>query len=99
VKATEDAGTLELLRRRGTVLEVCPTSNLHTGVVKDLRELKRIFRALKEYGIRYTLNTDGPEMLRTNLRGEIDFLLQNGMVSEEEVLRSNCVAFDASFVK
>lgn len=99
VKATEDAETLELLRRRGTVLEVCPTSNLHTGVVKDLRELRRIFGALKEYGIRYTLNTDGPEMLRTNLRGEIDFLLQNGVVSEEEVLRSNCVAFDASFVR
>ncbi|MGD0476668.1 MAG: adenosine deaminase [Nitrososphaerales archaeon] len=99
VRATEDAGTLELLKRRGTVLEVCPTSNLHTGVVKDLAELKRVFGVLKKYGIRYTLNTDGPEMLRTNLRGEIDFLLRERVLGEEDVLHSNRVAFDSSFVK
>jgi adenosine deaminase len=99
VRATEDASTLELLKRAGTVLEVCPTSNLHTGVVKNLEELKRIFGALKKYGIRYTLNTDGPEMLRTNLRGEIDFLLREQVVGEEDVLRSNRVAFDSSFLK
>ena len=99
VRATEDARTLELLNRRETVLEICPTSNLHTGVVKDLGELKRIFRALEEYGIRYTINTDGPEMLKTNLRREIDFLLRHGVVGEKDVLRSNRVAFDSSFVK
>lgn len=99
VRATEDSGTLELLKQRGTVLEVCPTSNLHTGVVKNTRELRRIFGALKEFGIRYTLNTDGPEMLRTNLRGEIDFLLRDGAVREEDILRSNSIAFDSSFVK
>jgi adenosine deaminase len=99
VRATEDAKTLELLKRRETVLEVCPTSNLHTGVVKDLGELKRVFRALEEYGIRYTINTDGPEMLKTNLRGEIDFLLRHGVVGEKDVLRSNRVAFESSFVK
>jgi adenosine deaminase len=99
VRATEDTGILELLRQRGTVLEVCPTSNLHTGVVKNMRELRRIFDALKEFGVRYTLNTDGPEMLRTNLRGEIDFLLRGGVVREEDILRSNRIAFDSSFVK
>jgi adenosine deaminase len=99
VRATEDLGTLELLEKRGTVLEVCPTSNLHTGVVKNLAELRRIFRALQEYGIKYTINTDGPEMLRTNLRGEIDFLLRHGVLDEGDVLRSNRVAFDSSFVK
>lgn len=99
VRATEDPETMEQLKKRGTVLEVCPTSNLHTGVVRNTRELKRIFEALREYAIPYTLNTDGPEMLRTNLRGEIDFLLGNGLVREEEVLASNRVAFASSFVK
>jgi adenosine deaminase len=99
VRATEDPEIMEQLKMRGTVLEVCPTSNLHTGVVKNTRELKRIFEALREYAIPYTLNTDGPEMLRTNLRGEIDFLLGNDLVREEEVLASNRVAFTSSFVK
>jgi len=99
VRATEDAGTLELLKQSGTVLEICPTSNLHTGVVKDAQELARIFRALKKFDIRYTINTDGPEMLRTNLRGEIGFLIGEGTMSEGDFLRSNQTAFESSFVK
>jgi hypothetical protein len=38
-------------------------------------------------------------MLRTNLRGEIDFLLRENVVDEEDVLRSNRIAFTSSFVK
>jgi adenosine deaminase len=98
VRATEDPETMELLKERGAVLEVCPTSNLHTGVVKDLEALKRIFASLRGYGVRYTLNTDGPEMLRTNLRGEIHFLLREGVVTEDEVLGSVRAAFDSAFV-
>jgi hypothetical protein len=38
-------------------------------------------------------------MLRTNLRGEIDFLLREKVVDEVDVLSSNRVAFGSSFVK
>jgi adenosine deaminase len=99
VKATEDEGTMEMLAKRGTVLEVCPTSNLNTGVVKGVRELREVFRRLKEGGVKFTINTDGPEMLRTNLRGEIDFLLREGALDRRDVMRANGVAFEASFVK
>ena len=99
VRAAEDPGTLERLKERGAVLEVCPTSNLHTGVVKSVRELRRILAALNEFGVKYTINTDGPEMLRTNLRGEIGFLLKEGALVESDILRSNRVAFDSTFVE
>ena len=99
VRATEDPKTLELLVGAGVVLEVCPTSNLSTGVVKDVGELRRVFRALKDHRVKFTINTDGPEMLRTNLRGEIEFLLREGVVGRADVLAANRVAFEAAFVR
>ena len=99
VRATEDPKTLDLVVKSGTVLEVCPTSNLNTGVLKGVAEMRRVFRAFKEAGVKYTLNTDGPEMLKTNLRGEIDFLLDQKVIDASDVLEANRNAFAASFVK
>ena len=99
VRAAEDAKTVGLLESSGTVLEVCPSSNLNTGVLKGVQDLKRVFGSLRGNGVKFTINTDGPEMLRTNLRGEMEFLLRNGILKESEVLKANRDAFGASFVK
>jgi adenosine deaminase len=99
VRATEDPRTLEMLEKTGTVLEVCPTSNLNTGIMKGLGDLKQVFGALLAGKVKFTLNTDGPEMLKTNLRGEIDFLMRNGALKANDVLQANRTAFAASFVK
>jgi adenosine deaminase len=99
VRAVDDPRTLEMVASSGAVLEVCPTSNLHTGVLKSVSEMKRVFGAFKKAGIKFTLNTDGPEMLKTNLRGEIDFLLSRGILESRDVLAANRTAFAASFVK
>ncbi len=99
VRATEDEETLDRLSAAGVTLELCPSSNLNTRVVKGVGDMKRIFRQLKKSGVKYTINTDGPEMLMTNLRNEIDFLLRNGVISKEDVLRANRNAFAASFLR
>jgi adenosine deaminase len=99
VRATGDPGTMEILEKSGAVLEVCPTSNLNTGVLKGLGDLKRVFAALLARKVKFTINTDGPEMLKTNLRGEIDFLVRNGALKANDVLDANRTAFAASFVK
>jgi len=99
VRATDDSKTMELLEKSGVVLEVCPTSNLNTGVLKSVAEMRVVFKAMREWGVRFTLNTDGPEMLKTNLRGEIDFLLRERVLEEEDVLAANRNAFKASFVR
>ena len=99
VRATEDGKTLDALEKSRVVLEVCPTSNLNTGVLKDVADLKRVLGTLLSRGVRFTLNTDGPEMLKTNLRGEISFLMRSGALKAAEVLEANRTAFSASFVK
>lgn len=99
VRATEDQRVTETLVRSGAVLEVCPTSNLNTGVLRSVSQMKRVFRSLLENGIRFTISTDGPEMLKTNLRGEIDFLMKEGILNEADILAANKNAFEAAFVK
>jgi adenosine deaminase len=99
VRATEDEGAMEALANGEIVLEVCPTSNLHTGVLKGVGQMRRVFRKLKDGGVKFTLNTDGPEMLRTNLRGEMDFLMREGILDIGDILSANRDAFEATFVK
>ena len=98
VRATENEETMELVRSRGVTLEVCPTSNLNTRVVKGTEGLRRVFSALKSHGVKFTINTDGPEMLMTNLRGEMDLLLREGILDAGDLLEANRTAFGASFL-
>ncbi len=98
VRATEDEDTLAMLQERGVVLELCPSSNLNTRVLKGVGDMKRVFRQMNQSKVKYTINTDGPEMLLTNLRREIDFLLRNDIIRKEDVLRANRNAFAATFI-
>ncbi len=69
IAAASDAGLLKLLVRRGTTLEICPTSNLRTGAVASLRShpLARIVDA----GVRVAIGSDDRTIFGTTLRGEI----------------------------
>ncbi len=99
INASGSAEAMDLLRERKITLEICPTSNLNTGVVGSAADFRRIFKALKANGIMYTINTDGPEMLMTNLRGEIEYLLSNKILSTQDLERANMQAFAASFIR
>ena len=99
VRATQSERTMEMLRERGVTLEICPSSNLHTSVVRNAEHLRRIFDRIREHGVRYTINTDGPEMLVTHLRNEMEFLMQNRILTLSEVERANRQAFSSSFIR
>ncbi|MHB1595123.1 MAG: adenosine deaminase [Streptosporangiaceae bacterium] len=68
IRAVEDAGLLADVADQGVVLDVCPTSNLRTGVVPDLAA--HPLPALLAAGIRCTVNTDDPAMFSTDLSAE-----------------------------
>src|SRR6187455_81851 len=97
IRSTGDARVLAMLRERGVVLEVCPSSNLNTRVIRSHAELHEIMRALVDHEVRFALSTDGPEMLRSYLRDEIAMLLRREILSLEEVERAISTARDASF--
>ena len=71
VKAAYDPRTMAMIRERGITLEICPTSNLNTRVVSGWDEFRWIFDTFRRNEVRFTINTDGPEMLKTYIRDEL----------------------------
>jgi adenosine deaminase len=60
VRIIEDAYVMKLARERGTTLEVCPTSNYQSGVVKEI--LRHPLARMIESGLKVTINTDDPSI-------------------------------------
>src|SRR5690242_16127602 len=75
ILAAGDPDLMRELRDSEVVLEICPTSNLLTKALADEAAVRAVFRAFVENGVRFTIATDGPEMMRTHLRDELDLLL------------------------
>lgn len=98
VRSSEDIKVMEELSRRNIVLEVCPTSNLHTGVVKKISDFKNIFTQFKKYKVPFTINTDGPEMLKTNLLNEYQLLLDEKILTREDLILASQTAQKATFL-
>jgi aminodeoxyfutalosine deaminase len=65
IRSVEDSGLVAELAGRGTVLDVCPLSNLRTGAVRSLEEhpLPRLVAA----GVQCSISTDDPAMFDTDL--------------------------------
>ena len=68
IRAIEDPGLVGELADRGVVLDVCPISNLRTGVVPSLAEhpLPRLVAA----GVACSVSTDDPAMFGTDLSAD-----------------------------
>ena len=98
VKSAYDPRVMDMLRERGIVLEVCPTSNLNTRVLRDLAEVRDVLRRLIDHEVPFALSTDGPEMLRSYLRDEINMLLRHDILSLDEVMAIVETAHRASFI-
>ncbi len=89
VRAIEDERLMEELVRRGTVLEMCPTSNLQTKAVGRLSDYP-----LREYlrrGIKVTVNSDNMTVSDTWAGREFALLSREyGLTeAEAEILRKN----------
>ena len=98
IRAAYNDEALNMLADSGVVLEICPTSNLETNAVKDLSELAFILSKFKEKKIPFTINTDGPYLLDISLASESTLLLDNEVLTQDEVHECFRVAREASFI-
>jgi adenosine deaminase len=99
IRSVHDDRVLKLLRERGTVLELCPTSNLATHAVGSWREMREIVGKLRDARVKLTLNTDGPYLLDTDMAREVDLVLKHDVMNEAEVDEALAVAREASFLE
>jgi adenosine deaminase len=98
ILAARDASLMAALRDADITLEICPTSNLLTKALAGQDVLRETLRTFVDNGVPFTIATDGPEMMRTHLRDELELLLRIGALSEDELAAANARGHDASFV-
>jgi adenosine deaminase len=98
ILAAGDGALMDELAATGIVLEICPTSNLLTKALAGEDALRDTLRRFVEHGVGFTIATDGPEMMRTHLRDELELLRRIGALDEDELSEANRRGHEASFV-
>ena len=98
ILAAGDGALMDELAATGIVLEICPTSNLLTKALAGEDALRDTLHRFVEHGVGFTIATDGPEMMRTHLRDELELLRRIGALDEDELSQANRRGHEASFV-
>lgn len=95
VRSREDPDLVERLKEEGIHLEVCPTSNVQSGVCDALEDhpVDELFRA----GVSLGINTDGRTLCGVDLPEEYGKLRAAFGWGEEELRACNRSALDAAF--
>jgi aminodeoxyfutalosine deaminase len=95
IRALDDPALVDHLRTARIPLEVCPTSNLRTGVVADYPA--HPLPEMIKMGLRVSLNSDDPPMFGTTLRDEYLHALRGLGLSRDQVVGLAAAAIDHSF--
>lgn len=95
VRAAEDPALMDRLAEAGTVLEVCPGSNIALGLYPDWRA--HPIAKLRAAGVKVTVSTDDPPFFRTTMTREYQRLEQAFGWDESDFAGLNGTALDAAF--
>ncbi len=95
VRAIEDADLVHELKDRGTVLEVCPGSNVVLGLYPDFAA--HPIARLRDAGVKVTVSTDDPPFFHTTMRREYEMLAQAFDWKEQDFADLNTTALAAAF--
>jgi adenosine deaminase len=95
VQAAKSESAMAILKKTQVLLEICPTSNVHTGVVKSLEShpLKMFY----EKGIAVSINTDDPMVSNITLTDEYVNAVTKIGFNEEDLKKLNIIALEHSF--
>jgi adenosine deaminase len=96
VRAIEDADLVRRLADLGTVLEVCPGSNVALNVFPDFAA--HPLRQLRDAGVRVTINSDDPPFFHTSLKREYELASTSFGFSDDEINAMTRTAVEAAFV-
>jgi adenosine deaminase len=96
VRAIENSQVLELVYEQGVTLEVCPTSNMQTGVV-DRFGYHPLFDLLA-LNLRVTLNTDDPCVSDTTLTDEYRVAMLAMGITLKQLKRMILMGIEGAFL-
>jgi adenosine deaminase len=96
VRAIEDPALVEELAERGTVLEVCPTSNVVLDAYPDFQA--HPFPVLRDAGVRVTLGSDDPPYWGATIGGEYAVARREWGLDDAALREITRTALDAAFI-
>ena len=96
VSAASDTGTMALLADRGIAVEVCLSSNIHTGAVESLGGHPLV--RLADAGVPVALATDNRFFSATSLSHEYELAVNEAGASRELIAQSVLRSADAAFL-
>lgn len=84
------------LIRMGVTLEICPSSNIDTDVIKSIES--HPIKQLVDNGVLVTINTDNRTVSNTNLNKEYELLRKTFGFSDEDFFKFNLNAINCAFI-
>jgi len=96
VRLKEDGDLLNYINDHRIALEMCLTSNVNTGSVRNYQS--HPFRFYYEYGLRVTLNTDNRLISNTNLTREFFLAFQHWKLSIKDFKEIIIGGFKSAFL-
>jgi adenosine deaminase len=96
VRAVEDPALVRELAERGTVLEVCPTSNVVLSAYPGYPE--HPFPLLRDAGVRVTLGSDDPPYWQASIGGEYEIARREWGLDDDALREITRTALEAAFV-
>ena len=83
VRSAEDPALLRQLADSGALLELCPTSNLHTGLFPDYESVP--LRALLDAGVKVSINSDNMAVSHTWVGEELRHMAETFSLTDAEL--------------
>jgi len=96
IAAASDIALMSYLKERDITIEMCPVSNLRTGVVNKIKD--HPIREFINKGIRVTVNSDDPSMFGTDMNNEYIQLHREIGFTVPELFQISLNAVDSSFL-
>ncbi len=96
IRCLDDESVIEKIKNENIVLEICPTSNIDTKVVKKYKD--HPIKTIYEKGILVTINTDNNTVSSITLSKEYKKLKKCFKFSKKEFTIFNINAIKASFI-
>jgi adenosine deaminase len=96
VKVMDNSSALAIARERGTVFEVCVTSNVQSGIFQ--RFIDHPIKVMYDLGLRVTLNTDDPSISNISLTDECHIVAASMGLELADLKRLTVTAAEAAFL-
>lgn len=95
IRAIEDINLVREIAKKGIILEMCPTSNLNTCAVDDIKNYP--IKKFMDMGVKVTVNTDNITVSDTTLENEFKLIKDTFGLTDKEMEELSRNAENARF--